>query len=284
MESRVKSREFNPHVRFCAPVLLKNDYPKPARACDHRLFFVLEGGFTVHTPKENRTVAAGGLLLIPPSVPYRLTLEEFGNSKHIIVNFDFVADRIGAPPRTVFEPNEFHEEDIYSREAPPAFKEVFTLDGTPFCKDILLAMCEEMQNEREGASDLLSGLCKTLLTLLMREKERHTPTDRGDILCEQVKAYINTAFSTPIDNATLARRFGYHPYYLNSLFKKKTGQTLRSYIIDRRLAEAKILLLRGDATVAEIGQACGFTGASYFSECFSARFGISPKEYREQGR
>ncbi|MBQ8858551.1 MAG: AraC family transcriptional regulator [Clostridia bacterium] len=30
------------------------------------------------------------------------------------------------------------------------------------------------------------------------------------------------------------------------------------------------------------GQACGFAGSAYFSECFSARVGISPKEYRKR--
>ena len=133
---------------------------------------------------------------------------------------------------------------------------------------------------------MLSGLCKTLLTLIAREAEERAPSpaDRGDILCEQVKEYVNASFAEPLDNAAIAKRFGYHPYYLNALFKKKTGQTLRSYIIDRRLAAARALLLGSDSSIAEIGQACGFSGASYFTECFSARLGVSPKEYRERGR
>ena len=281
----MESRDFNPYVRFCAPVLLKNDYPKPARAYDYRLFYVLEGGFVLHTAKKSVTVTGGGIALIPPGTSYRLTLDGFGKSKHIIVNFDLTADRIGTPPKTVFEPNEFREEEVL-REALPAFSSPFTLENALFCKELLLEMCEEMSGERAGAADLLSGLCKAVLALIAREKEArlHPPADRGDVLCGQIKEYVDAFFAEPIDNTTVARHFGYHPYYLNALFKKKTGQTLRSYIIDRRLNEAKGMLLHSDATVAEIGQACGFTGASYFSECFSAHLGISPKEYRERGR
>ncbi|BBX34539.1 putative transcriptional regulator, AraC family protein [Mycolicibacterium mageritense] len=52
--------------------------------------------------------------------------------------------------------------------------------------------------------------------------------------------------------------------------------TPRQYILDRRIAHAKALLLTSTMTVAEIGAAVGFSSQSHFTTTFGNRVGVAP--------
>jgi AraC-like DNA-binding protein len=39
-----------------------------------------------------------------------------------------------------------------------------------------------------------------------------------------------------------------------------------------------------EKSIAEIGMLCVFSGASYFSECFKAHVGVTPREYRQRAK
>ncbi|MBR6246728.1 MAG: helix-turn-helix transcriptional regulator, partial [Bacteroidales bacterium] len=46
-----------------------------------------------------------------------------------------------------------------------------------------------------------------------------------------------------------------------------------------RLKKAAQLLGEGGRPVSEVATAVGFSSTSYFSKCFTAQFGVSPKDY-----
>lgn len=279
-------KDFNPYARFCAQVLLRSDYARAARAYDYRLFYVLEGGFTAQFEDRAVEVAAGGLIVIPPGVPYRLLPGKYQKSNHIIVNFDFISDYRDREPRTVFDVREFSEGEIYTRACIPPFEEIFHLPNARFSADTLHEMREEMRQGDGASAEVVSGLLKALLARLAREAGRPRPReeDAGDALCRRVREYVQEHYAEPIDNRAVARQFGYHPYYLNALFKRKTGGTLHAYITELRLARAEELLLSTDASVAEIGERCGIHGAAYFSELFLKKRGVSPTAFRRKAR
>ena len=279
-------RRFDPYVRFCSEVSLHSEYARVARAYDYRLFYVVFGGFTVRF--EDRVIEAneGDVLIFPPGTAYRLFPGKCGKSNHVIVNFDFVSDNLGTPTRMAFEPATFYEEEIYSRECIEPFSGIFHMSGAYFCVDTLNEMCAERRAERAGMNEVLSGMMKVLLSRIAREWARREsePRDSGGVLCERIKEYIKSSITGEMNNVSVAKKFGYHPYYLNSLFKKKNGTTLHEYITEKRLGYAKELLLSTDLSIAEIGERCGFSGASYFTECFSKRIGVTPSEYRSKAK
>lgn len=61
--------------------------------------------------------------------------------------------------------------------------------------------------------------------------------------------------------------------------KALTGTTPVNFIRGIRLKKAAMLLESKKFTVTEVMYMVGFNNAAYFSECFSAEFGVSPKEY-----
>ena len=69
--------------------------------------------------------------------------------------------------------------------------------------------------------------------------------------------------------------------YLCTLFKQETGTTLRRYISDVRVDEAKKLLSRGNRKVGDIYKAVGYSSSQYFSQAFYKLVGVYPNEYRK---
>jgi AraC-like DNA-binding protein len=96
-----------------------------------------------------------------------------------------------------------------------------------------------------------------------------------------VLAYIDEHFCENITNQSIASYFGYHPYYLNSLFHKTTGATIHGIILKKRMNKASLLLLTSNSPIAEISSACGFSSPSYFTEVFSGYYGVTPHIYKE---
>jgi len=68
------------------------------------------------------------------------------------------------------------------------------------------------------------------------------------------------------------------------LFNRYVHKTPNAYLVQYRLGKAAELLVSTDDSVTEIAFACGFSGASYFTELFRKSFGSTPKEYRETNR
>ena len=72
--------------------------------------------------------------------------------------------------------------------------------------------------------------------------------------------------------------------HLSRSLKKHYGFSITEYINDLRVNYAANLLLNTNAPVLEIGVACGFQSISNFYKVFQAKYGISPKEFRNQYR
>ena len=73
-----------------------------------------------------------------------------------------------------------------------------------------------------------------------------------------------------------------------SAFGKKmralTGQTPSDMLREVRMEHAAELLLHSNFTLAEVAYESGFNDPHYFGKCFKAHYGMTPGEYRGQGR
>ncbi len=97
----------------------------------------------------------------------------------------------------------------------------------------------------------------------------------------KVKQYIDVHFCENITRDTLGEIVYLSPGYLAASFKKVTGNSVGSYIIEKRVEKAKELLAEGKLTVSEVAFAVGYDNFTYFSRLFKNRTGIMPKEYKK---
>ena len=71
--------------------------------------------------------------------------------------------------------------------------------------------------------------------------------------------------------------------YVGRLFQKRTGKKFTAWITEKRISEAKKMLMTNqDASVADIAERVGFSTAKYFIEIFKKSEGVSPAQYRQQ--
>ncbi len=88
----------------------------------------------------------------------------------------------------------------------------------------------------------------------------------------------------PLSLVDVAAAVGRAPSHLASLVKAETGAPVGAWIANARMAQARVLLLRGDDTVAVIGEKVGYASPSHFHRTFRRLHGLSPSAWRAAHR
>jgi len=78
----------------------------------------------------------------------------------------------------------------------------------------------------------------------------------------------------------ILEEFFYTKSYMIRAFKEAYGITPYNYLLECKMSTAKSLLRNTAMSISEMSNYLGFANAHYFSNFFSKREGISPKEYR----
>ena len=82
----------------------------------------------------------------------------------------------------------------------------------------------------------------------------------------------------------LAKRFFINPSYCGQLFKSATGKPFSQYVRDIRLQRACELLEHTRMPITEIAQLTGYDNLHYFTRLFTAKYRLSPREYRNRAQ
>ncbi|WP_194842032.1 AraC family transcriptional regulator [Gracilibacillus salitolerans] len=126
--------------------------------------------------------------------------------------------------------------------------------------------------------------------LLFFSRAIHTSIDRtfhisdsNPVLTqERILKEINRIWHTNWQLEDLAEKLHFNKYYLCHFFKKEFGMTIHHYILQRRMYEAKKLLMETNMPIAEIASRIGFSTASNFIRCFKKYHHVTPKQFRNQ--
>jgi AraC-like DNA-binding protein len=94
--------------------------------------------------------------------------------------------------------------------------------------------------------------------------------------------FIEAHFCQPISLNDVAQSVGYSPAYLTNLVQTHTGRTVKQWIIERRMAQARQLLTETDQSIRAIAEASGYGDAGYFTRQFRQCHGVSPQLWRQK--
>lgn len=106
--------------------------------------------------------------------------------------------------------------------------------------------------------------------------------DKSKGLIQQINDYIHQHYAENITRSEIGAEFYLVPEYLAKMYKKKTGVSLKDYINEYRIEQAKKMLQHTDKPVGEVAADVGFGNLSYFSTLFKKSAGMTPVEYRRQ--
>lgn len=99
-------------------------------------------------------------------------------------------------------------------------------------------------------------------------------------LVENIKNFVRENMTYDFTMEELATVFHYSPKYLGRIFKLKTGQTIKAYCNQLKIAQAKRLLADTTVSVEAVAAQTGFNSATYFDRVFYREVGLSPQAYR----
>jgi AraC-like DNA-binding protein len=141
------------------------------------------------------------------------------------------------------------------------------------------------ENRTDDTDILASREVTNILTLISTEhpNEAAIPSAVSAKLAA-ITAYLDAHFAENITLDFLAEHFFISKYYLSREFKREFGTTIISYLLLRRITNAKELLRYGDSSIEEIAILCGISDASYFNKVFRKLEGCTASEYRRKWR
>ena len=97
----------------------------------------------------------------------------------------------------------------------------------------------------------------------------------------KARKYIQQHYTESIDRNDVANSVFLTPNYLSKLFNKETGLTIRDYINQLRIDEAKKLMNATSKAISTIAMDVGFENVSYFSTVFKKYCGCNPDTWRK---
>jgi AraC family transcriptional regulator, transcriptional activator of pobA len=148
----------------------------------------------------------------------------------------------------------------------------------------------ELERELSARRDGYGEAVVARLTLLLVALARLASDVVGDLavrdepLLADVFGIIEARYRERLSLADVASALGLTPGHLTTVVRRKTGRTVQDWILERRLAEARRLLVETDWTVAEVGRSAGFPDPVYFSRCFRRAHGTTALSWRRAGR
>lgn len=141
------------------------------------------------------------------------------------------------------------------------------------------ALSDELDN---GGQVVCDYLCAGLVALF-RDMLSHasvTFDQEPPTLAAKVLRYLDQNYNQDIDLKALEQMFFLSASHISREFRNEYHISPINYVIDKRLSEAKWLLVTTDISVQEISLQMGYENVYYFIRLFTKRVGFSPVDYR----
>lgn len=167
------------------------------------------------------------------------------------------------------------------------------LDSIPLCFDsrmadayqpILENLTATIFRTDPGAVLEQKQLLYKLLLTVRRDAVAPTAATAADIAVETVQQHLEQNLCEDISLEQLGELTGYHPLYLQRVFKQTTGTTPHNYQTGLRLQKARELLMLTALPISSIAMQCGYGSVSHFTNLFRKHFGCTPLGFRKRSR
>ncbi|QRY46709.1 helix-turn-helix transcriptional regulator [Mycolicibacterium boenickei] len=158
-------------------------------------------------------------------------------------------------------------------------------------RDPLLHHMVERIMGLNGRSDIAAQLLQETLAdgLRLHVRDRYgaagpPPRRQGRELSrseqQRLVEFIRDGLSSEVDLPTLAGIVGMRLDEFRHAFAKAFHTTPYQFVLDQRIADAKLLLESGPMSMTEISGLVGFSTPSHFATTFKQRVGVTPTAYR----
>ncbi len=244
----------------------------PRLLADFELVLLIEGGVIYEHGEDRHQLEPGSCVLARPGFSERYIWNKVeGVSRHAYFHFG-----IEQMPRKWPDPARW-----------PVVRDASAGSMSALFRQVLER--SHRRNEHPSASppDLDCHLVELLIELFFEPPDSADSvlvTERPESVSRVIK-WMRTILEGEPDRTVslsiLAEQAGVSGTHLCRIFKQSVGYPPMETFRLMQLQLAVALLVRSNLAVKEIAQHCGFADPLYFSRCFSATFGRSPRLVRD---
>ncbi|SDC28179.1 AraC-like ligand binding domain-containing protein [Paenibacillus sp. UNCCL117] len=239
---------------------------KPQPLTDYDLWYVVSGEGEVILNGSKYPAYAGCCFLFRPGDRIAAAQDDSRRLTVIFLHFNGIADELQGLPPCVQLTDTAWAETLLSR--------LLTLDDP----QPGISAAAQALDDAEFAALLRAMLCMLARAASAEQDrpDRHLPVIRRTM--RLIKEYA----AAPPRHEELAAQAGLSPRYLNELFKRHTGLSLKTFIARARVERACHLLAESTLNVSQIADTLGYSDIYFFSKQFKQFTGESPLRYRSR--
>lgn len=246
----------------------------------YEIYLFLTGNVNYTVESRNYHLAPGDLLLISPMELHQPT---FGTDNR---NYERIVVWIDKTYLDQWNVGGVNLAACFNSQS-AWHNNLLRLDGTT--RQLLTYYFEQLIKERGSdefgeelmAQTYLIQALTTINRLVAQAPRAGELRDKSDSVVADVLNYINDHFNEDLSLDLLANRFFISKYHLSREFNRLVGTSVYRYIIQKRLAIARLLMSQGVPSTT-VYQQCGFGDYSNFYRAFKSEYQISPKEFMIQ--
>lgn len=264
----------------CPSILLyKNveyeEYPKHWHTSTE-IIMVVENDYQVICNGKLYSLDVGDILIIAPGVVHTIP-EKKGTRYILLANFsNCITLKAFDSILSLIQPTIIVSEKNY----PSIYRQ---------CQDLILNSTAEYFGNEQFKEVAVYNQLINLLLLVGREYTKQSgiftdaPVTKQQEYMQKFMTlcdYINNNCTESLSVDDAANMVGFSKFHFSRLFKKFTGTTFYSYVNERRIAHATLLLLDSEKSITEVAIGSGFNSISSFIRIFKINRGCTPTEFR----
>ncbi|MDD6037245.1 MAG: AraC family transcriptional regulator [bacterium] len=167
----------------------------------------------------------------------------------------------------------------------PALEYILLSEKTPWHKKLIDEIGYICELEATDDSDLAVLGHIHLLWQILYQNNAPTPETQKKLshlsTIREMVLYIEKHFNEPITLDDICNAGHIGKTCCTNYFKKYLYRSPNAFLNEYRLKKATEYLCNTDMNITEIAYACGYNGASYFTEKFREKYNLTPSEYRK---
>ena len=241
------------------------------------LIFVGTGAIFVNSEEYSGMLNKNELLLHGANSVHSFSCPKKAETTLIIIGFTCNQDKL-----SYFTKKPVRLDEPQVKQLAEIVKEARNVFAPPYNVPIY-----DMVKKKEqpfGSEQMLRTLIESFLIGLIRKYEffeNSESKEETSFTVNEILDYIDSTYTEKIALDELAFLFRTNRSTLCKNFKAESGKTLGAYIKDKKIEEAKRLLLQGSKTVTQIADELNFETVPYFCEFFKRHTGMTPSEYQK---
>jgi AraC family transcriptional regulator len=137
---------------------------------------------------------------------------------------------------------------------------------------------------RGDEAEISLAIVDRLHELLARPQRQAAAGGFPALMRRLIAGHIDRNLGRPVDVdvESFARLTGMGRTQFYEAFREAFGESLRQYVLQRRIEVAKQQLRGAPRPLADVAQDLGFASHAHFTTVFKSRVGVTPTQFREQ--